>query len=199
MLVLNPIDSSEQPAPVMANLGATNGNPLIAELPIPDEVVERYLEVRDVMTKEVITSIEILSRVNKIDKDGRQAYQRKREKVLKSQTHLVAIDLLRSGQSMEMHLQSDVRSDYHILVSRSHQRPYAEVYHCTLRQPLPIFPIPLRQGESEPTIDLNQVLGELYDLLNFDLEIDYKANTDPPIRKEDVEWLDRLLRGKRLR
>lgn len=40
--------------------------PLIGELPQPEMVRERYLEVRNVATQEVVTVIEILSPTNKI-------------------------------------------------------------------------------------------------------------------------------------
>ncbi|MBV7331752.1 DUF4058 family protein [Chloroflexi bacterium TSY] len=185
--------------PAFANSATANGNPLIAELPIPEEVIERYLEVRDVINGEVITSIEILSRVNKRDKEGRRAYTKKRQAVLKSQTHLVEIDLLRVGKPMEMNLSTKKLLDYHILISRSHQRPYAEVYRCSIRESIPPFPLPLRPGDVEPIVDLTQILHELYDILNFDLAIDYNTDADPPIQEKDVKWVDTLLRGKGVR
>ena len=72
----------------------SNADPevLIAELPIPEEISERYLEIRSVETQDVITSIELLSPSNKQGGEGRRQYEEKRLKVLASQTHLVEID-----------------------------------------------------------------------------------------------------------
>ena len=57
---------------------ATRVMPRIGELVMPDEVTERYLEVRDVVTSEVVTVIELLSPTNKLTREGRSQYERKR-------------------------------------------------------------------------------------------------------------------------
>jgi Protein of unknown function (DUF4058) len=59
-------------------------------------IKERYLEVREVATKELITVIEVLSPTNKRS-EGRSLYETKRIKILTSMTNLVEIDLLRSA------------------------------------------------------------------------------------------------------
>lgn len=67
---------------------------MLAEIPMPEEIVERFLEILEVRTADVITVIEILSPANKVNVTGRQEYNSKRQKVLGSQTHLIEIDLL---------------------------------------------------------------------------------------------------------
>ena len=74
----------------------------IAELPMPEEVVERYLEIRDLGSGDVVTVIELLSHSNKSSREGRAQYERKRLAVLASLTHLIEIDLLRAGDPMPM-------------------------------------------------------------------------------------------------
>ncbi len=199
VLVLAGDKSSRSQEHRSAPTQAVNGSPLIVELPIPEQIVERYLEVRDVATNEVITTVEILPRVNKSDKAGRNAYTKKRHQVLRSQTHLVEIDLLRAGEPVEINLTREEHKDYHILISRSHQRPCAEVYACTLREPLPLFSLPLRTGEVEPVVDLTRILHELYEILNFDLAVDYTQDADPPVPEEEAKWVDQLLREHNLR
>lgn len=138
-------------------------HPVAGELPIPEEgLVERYLEVRQVTTQEVITMIEVLSLTNKTLREGRLQYQRKRHNVLNSLTHLVEIDLLRVGKPLPMAVTG--QDDYRIVVSRSQQRPQADIYLFGIRNLIPDFPIPLRTGETEPTLPLNQILHNLYDL-----------------------------------
>ena len=199
LVVTGPSPSVSQATAIVHRTTGSNGTPLIAELPIPEEIIERYLEVRDVETQEVVTTIEILSRANKSDKRGRRAYLKKRHQVLQSLTHLVEIDLLRAGKAMELHIDPETLKDYHIVVSRSEQRPLAEVYCCTIREPIPRFPLPLRPDDIELMIDLNHILHELYEVLNFDLAIDYTQVADPPIASKDVKWVDQRLRQHQLR
>ncbi len=195
------VDTGREPAGMMTAATTLAGtNPLVAELPMPEEVVERYLELRDVVTGEIITVIELLSRTNKLDYRGRRDYEEKRFKVLGSRTHLVEIDLIRAGEPMAMRVQGDGhRSDYRIVVSRTYHRPRADVYVFGLRQPIPAFPVPLRRGEDEPVVDLNALLHELYDRAGYDLAIDYRQEADPPLEGDDAVWADALLRENGLR
>lgn len=177
----------------------TSVSPVTAELPMPEETVERYLEIRDLDNGEVITAIEILSPTNKISKEGRRQYEEKRLKVLGSRTHLIEIDLLRSGEPLSMITAKNISSHYRILVSRSHQRPHGDVYFFGVREPIPDIPVPLRPGETEPILELNTMLHELYDILNFDLVIDYTEDPQPLFEGQDAEWVDELLRRQQLR
>lgn len=154
-------------------------------LPETQERIERYLAVRDIESGEVITVIEILSPTNKLE--DRQRYLRKRQRVLDSLTNLVEIDLLRSGKAMPM-LGEFPKTVYRILVSRALQRPNAQVFPCGLRQPIPEIPIPLRPGEDEPRLPLNQLLHTLYDSAGYDLFIDYRKPPVPPLSEEDMHW-----------
>lgn len=170
--------------------------PIMGLLPQPEEVVERYLEIRDTKTQEVITAIEILSPTNKESKDGRQQYEQKRLKVLGSSTSLVEIDLLRGGKPFAMRVvgqNSERASHYRIVISRSWQRPSADLYLFSVRQPIPSFLIPLRPGEQEPVLPLNRILHELYDQGGYDLAIDYSEPADPPLMAEDALWAAQLL------
>lgn len=169
-------------------MAAATGSYTVA-LPEPQQVIERYLEVRDVQSGEVITVIEILSPSNKLE--DRKRYERKRQRVLDSMTNLVEIDLLRAGKPMPM-LGKFPQTPYRILVSRALQRPEAQVFPCSLRQPIPDIPIPLRPGEEEPLLPLNQILHTLYDSAGYDLVIDYRRSAVPPLAEEDALWAQQL-------
>ena len=158
-------------------------------LPQPERVIERYLEVRDVESGEVITVIEILSPSNKLE--DRKRYERKRLRVLSSMTNLVEIDLLRSGKPMLM--RGDFpHTPYRVLVSRALQRPEAQIFPIALRQAIPAIPIPLRPGEEEPQLPLNQILHTLYDSAGYDLFINYQQPAVPPLGEEDAVWAQEL-------
>jgi hypothetical protein len=94
------------------------------------ELTKRFLEVRLVQTNLLVCVIEVLSPTNKRTGEGRTAYETKRQKILASATHLVEIDLLRGGSPLP--LGDPDRKLYSILVSRSGDRPNAELYEFPL-------------------------------------------------------------------
>ena len=158
-----------------------------------EEISERYLEIREVQTGKVITAIEILSPKNKKAGEGREAYLRKRRRVLQTKTHFVEIDLLRTNPSF---LQGQLPpSDYHILVSRSHDRPAADLYAFSVRDRIPNFSIPLRLGELEPTIDLQILVDQVYQRGRYNLAIDYSQPTQPRLNSEDEIWVSSLIKN----
>jgi len=193
-----------QAAGVPANLNPiptlTGVMPLVAELPMPEEITERFLEVRDLATDEVITTIELFSPTNKNSREGRDAYNKKRMKVLGSQSHFIEIDLIRVGEPPPLRIRGNEHAPYRIVVSRAYERPRAAVYLFGIREPIPIFPIPLRRRETEPLLDLNKVLHELYARAHYELRVDYQREPHPPLTDEDANWADVLLRehGRRV-
>lgn len=168
------------------------------ELPMPEEMREVYLEIREVDSERVITVVEVLSPTNKLTGTGRRQYEQRRLGVLGLQTHLIEIDLLRAGTPMTM-LGFEGRSDYRILVSRAEKRPLADLFPFSVRQPIPVFRLPLQPGDEEPELDLNHLLHTLYDRAGYDLRIDYHAEPEPPLAEADAAWLDTLLREAGLR
>ncbi|MEH2250348.1 DUF4058 family protein [Nostoc sp.] len=161
-------------------------------VPIPEIVKERYLEVRKVGTKEVVTVIEILSPKNKRTGEGRNAYDNKRQRVLGSSTHLVEIDLLRVGEPMLV-FGDGTHNDYRILVSRGENRPQSDLYVFNVQDVIPSFPLPLRTGDSEPFVDLQNLLAGIYDCASYDLVIDYSQEPLPALSEVETAWADALL------
>ena len=172
--------------------------PATVTLPIPQAVKERYLEVRKVGKKEVVAAIEVLSPKNKRTGEGRNAYEIKRNRVLASSTHFIEIDLLRGGESMPM-LSNEIKSDYRILVSRSNKRPQADLYAFNLNENIPKFPLPLREGDREPIVDLQDLINSIYERASYDLVIDYSQEPIPELGEEDKIWVDELLKEQKLR
>lgn len=168
--------------------------PQVAELPMAEEVIERYLEIRELTTGEVITTIEVLSHSHKSSQQGREQYERKRLAVLASLTNLVEIDLLRAGEPLPMRLVGNGNpGQYRLVVSRSQHRPRADVYPFSVREPIPPVPIPLRPGEEEPVLALNQIVHDLYERAGYDLAIDYSRPPVPALPSADAQWAACLL------
>jgi hypothetical protein len=188
------VATAREPAPAVTGRSSATIEPQVAELPVVEEVIERYLEIREVTTSDVITVLEILSHSNKSTRQGREQYERKRLSVLASLTNLVEVDLLRAGDPMPMRIAGlDNLGAYRLTVSRSQRRPQADVYLFGVRDAIPDVPIPLRPGEDEPVLTLNQILHDLYDRVGYDLAIDYRRPPVPPLVGEEAQWAAQLL------
>jgi hypothetical protein len=165
---------------------------LEVDVPMQDEVSENFLAIHEVKTSKLVTILELLSPVNKLHKQGREEYERKRGYVFRSWTNLVEIDLLRAGDPMPV-VGAQVQSDYRILVSQGSQRPRAALIACTLRQPIPAFTLPLLPGDDEPEVALNHILHALYQRARFDLRLDYTQEPVPPLAEADAVWARELI------
>jgi hypothetical protein len=191
--VIGPAQAEPESQPAAS---ASSG--LTVQAPVPDAVRETYLEVRETGTDYVITVLEILSPTNKRPGRGRRIYEDKRLEILATRTHLVEVDLIRSGEPMP--LMDDGRaSAYRILVSRGDRRPNATLYRFGIRRPIPTFPLPLKPGDQEPLVDMGQILHDLYDQASYDLRLDYTGAPDPPLPSADAAWAEQLLCQQGLR
>ena len=161
--------------------------PVMVELPMPEEMTERFLEIREIDTGEVITTLELLSPSNKRAGKGRQLYTEKRLKVLSSQTHLVEIDLIRAFGPLPLRGET-APSLYRILVSRVEQRPMAALYSFNLSDPIPSFPMPLQPDAPLVWVDLQDLVNGVYDRASYDLAIDYRQPPVPPLSALDAAW-----------
>lgn len=192
-----PLENEDSSSTDVATMQLSN-QPQRVTVPVNETVKQGYLEVREVSTGQVITAVEILSPVNKRTGKGRQQYEEKRNCILNTQTHLVEIDLLREGKPM-MLLGQVPQSDYRILVSREDYRPQADLYAFDLKDPIPAFPIPLKESSENISVDLAALLQNVYDQGSFDLAIDYSKSPPPPLSSEDEQWIDQLLKAKAFR
>ncbi|ASC70254.1 hypothetical protein XM38_011900 [Halomicronema hongdechloris C2206] len=187
---------SQETSPALSQPSATATAPITVELPMPEEIQERYLAIREVSTGIVVTILELISPSNKRLGRGRQQYEEKRLKILASQTHLVEIDLIRAFSPLPMR-GPEQPSLYRILISCADQRPRADLYPFDLRSQIPAFPLPLQPQDPEIIVELQPLLAQLYDRASYDLAIDYSQDPVPPLTGEDVAWANKLLRNRR--
>ncbi len=165
--------------------------PLEIDLPIPETIEEPFLEVQLLPERELVTVIELLSHTNKRSGKDRNSYMEKRETYLDSDINFVEIDLLRSWPPMPF--SERARADYRIFIHRLQRRWKAQLYEFSVRQPIPIFPLPLLPGDQEPQVDLGTLLHELYVRARYKLVIDYSKQPVPALDKESVVWANELL------
>jgi hypothetical protein len=166
--------------------------PIRVKLPIPEAIQQRYLEVREMSSDRAIAALEILSPVNKRKGEGRDIYLQKRQQILTSLTHFIEIDLLRNWQPMPL-LGNSVDRAYRILVSRSSDRPQADLYSLQLCDRLPCFALPLQPEDREPIIDLQAIFNDIYDRGGYDYIIDYTQDLVPPLSEAESRWVEEIL------
>lgn len=150
----------------------------------------------------LITSIEFLSRSNKVTKAGRTQYFAKQQAMIDGEVNLVEIDLLRSGPWVMAAPKGFVppshRGTYRINVVRASRYDSVEVYRVSLRRNLPTIKIPLRINDQDVKLDLQAIIELVYENGGYD-DIDYRSDPDPPLQGDDAAWADELLRSKKLR
>jgi hypothetical protein len=176
---------------------------MIAELPPRVEVRERALHIHSRDNRELVTVIEVLSPTNKRPGKGRQQYEEKRIAIAGARVSLVEIDLLREGEPLPLWRQGaplprDLAGDYRAFVVRA-PRWGGELFIRSVREPLPIVPVPLLPGDGELGLDLQQIIHTVYDHARLEDEVDYHQEPIPPLSPEDAAWADQLLRERGLR
>ncbi len=158
---------------------------------------ESFLEIRRRKGKEVrlVTSLEVLSLANKSPgSPGREKYLSKQQEVLRSQSHLVEIDLLRGGAhstgvSREAAEAKAGPFDYHASVHRFDRPKDFLVYAIRLQQALPVLSIPLLPGDPDVSLDLQAVFERAYDVGPYLKEVAYGQDPIvPPLTAEQAAW-----------
>ena len=178
---------------------AVLAEPIIVALPNREKVYEDYLKIVETATHRVITVIAILSWSNKQPGRDRKAYEAKRRRIFQTETNLVEIDLLRAGQPMPFvfsqpngHL-----THYRVLIKRGDNEWQAYLYPFSIQDAIPIFPLPLQPGDSEPAVRLGEILNETYDVLRYASRLDYNQTPEPRLSDAEAQWAAEILRAKR--
>jgi len=200
-VIIPDVRIADAPGEEWRKLGAVEGATVTVTEPVEitlleDEVHEARVEVVDAKTKHVITVIEIVSPSNKVPgSSGRTSFLSKRREVKQSPSHWVEIDLLRAGA--RFHSKPSLRQyEYLVHVSRANHSRRSLAWPVHLRERLPVIGIPLKKGDDDAKVDLQNVLSTAYERGAYDLRIDYGEPCVPPLRGEQVAWASKLVRGE---
>jgi hypothetical protein len=177
---------------VPGDMGGEVVSPITAPLTIPlPQVRLTTVALRDVAQNILVTSIEILSPINKRE-PNLSHYRQKRERLREAHVHLLEIDLLRRGTRAWMHPRLP-QASYLVLLTRA-QANVVEVWPIALPEPLPILPVPLRSPDPDAVLDLSAALQAVYDEAFYQLSIDYTQDPPPPaLSNEEMAWLSTQL------
>jgi hypothetical protein len=147
----------------------------------------------------LVTAVEVLSPTNKDLARDRAIYRAKRDTYLMGSANVVEIDLLRAGANL-MDLAPEDLPDETGVAYRACVRfaspdigDHAEYYPIRLRERLPRIAVPLRSGDDDVTLDLQQAVAEVYADGRYDIQIDYAAPLEPPLDPPDAAWAAELI------
>lgn len=148
-------------------------------LPMAEPIEIPYLVIRRRDNEQTIAVLEV-SPMNKSAGEGRGQYLVKRNALLRSQAHLVELDLLRQGERLPT-IEPHPPGDYFSLVSRVERRPQADVMAWTMDKRMPTIPIPQADGDPDVPLDLQAVFNSTYDRAGYDCALKYERPLDPSL------------------
>jgi hypothetical protein len=180
--------SGQREAPPVAMAGVIT-TPTLVEPLYDVEIRDRYIEIRDTINRQVVTTIEVLSPYNKAPgTQGREAFLRKRKTVMASSVHWIEIDLLRAGKRPP---EVAGKSDYYALLKRGGAPGPFEVWYFDLRDRMPTIAVPLRPPFEDVPLDLQSAFDDVYARGHYAESTDYSG--DPPLprlRPANAAWVE---------
>ena len=100
-------------------------------------------------------------------------------------------DLLRGGHACPCSIWPD--SPYTLLVARAKAQLCRDWRAHSLR-PLPPIPVPLSKPDQDIALDLQPMIGEIYQRFRYMRSIDYSKPLTPPLDAAEELWLVKQLR-----
>ena len=183
-----------------ATFGDQSAAVAVAEpLVVLEEVTQiaRHVQILDVSSRErVVTAIEVLSPTNKMTVAGREDYSRKQQDYLDARVNLVEIDLLRGGEYvLAAEFKKIPPSKRRTYMMSVQCRTTTKLFGASLREPLPVIPIPLRPKDHDVSLNLQQIIDLVYDRGRY-AKLSYQNDPELPFAPEDAAWVDELLRAQ---
>jgi len=164
------------------------------------DVIEMRLanvEVREAGTDTLVTAIEILSPINKRPGQERQKYLHKRRELLRSEVHVMELDLLRGGERSPLETPLPL-APYYVTLARADNRPSVDAWPIQLAARLPVLPVPLSAPDPDVPLDLGAVVQAVYERGGYATRIDYRQPAPlPPLEPEQQAWVEQLLAAPR--
>lgn len=111
--------------------------------------------------------------------------------------HLLEVDLLRRGKRPLSYPALPRSAHYLVMLSRG-DKYRTEVWAMTVREPLPIVPVPLKAPDPDVRLDIGAAFNEVYDRSRYELSVQYSAVPPPTFSEQDMQWLQSILNEKKL-
>ena len=152
-----------------------------------DPHTELFMEIVRLPEQEVVTVLELFSPANKYGY-GRGMYLDKRQRLLQQPINIVEIDLIRAGPAPEFDRPLPP-AHYRAFISRAERRPLCDVYGWTVRDRLPMIPVPLKAPDPDVELDLAEAFAATYQRGRYWKLIDYHKPPAPAFTGADADWI----------
>jgi len=171
--------------------------PIVMGLPVIEEIRHSRINIIHRADRELVTVLELLSPDNKRGM-GFDAYLERRSQLHfhDPAVHLVELDLLLRGRRLPM---SDPlpAGDFYCFVRRVEDRDHAEVYAWTLRDDLPVIPIPLRRPTQDLHSSIAQVFRKAYEQGRYQHMLEYGNPLRVPMSPADLRWAMKVAKARK--
>jgi hypothetical protein len=179
--------------PASGAMAVIDPPPVQSMVPLEVPVRLARVEVREAGADTLVTAIEILSPINKRPGRERQKYLRKRRELLRSEVHVMELDLLRGGERSPLETALPP-APYYVTLARVERRPYVDVWPIQLTTRLPVLPVPLSAPDPDVPLDLSAIVPAVYERGGYATRIDYRQPMPPPpLEPEQQTWVEHLL------
>jgi hypothetical protein len=179
--------------PTPGALAVIDPPPVQSMVPLEVPVRLARVEVREAGADTLVTAIEILSPINKRPGRERQRYLRKRRELLRSEVHVMELDLLRGGERSPLETAVPL-APYYVTLVRAEHRPSVDVWPIELTARLPVLPVPLSAPDPDVPLDLGAIVQAVYERGGYATRIDYGQPVPlPPLAPEQHAWVAHLL------
>jgi Protein of unknown function (DUF4058) len=170
--------------------GVATIEPVTMSLVIEEESHQRHLEILHRPDRRLVATLELLSPANK-EEPGRSLYLEKRNALAYHPVHLIELDLLLKGRRLPF--DKDLpNGDYFAMISHGDRRPKCDVYAWTIRDPLPVIPIPLLAPDPDVLFNLAALFRTTYERGRYARSLDYKSPPFVVLNDATKTWvLDR--------
>jgi hypothetical protein len=157
-----------------------------------EEIRQSYIEILHQPDRTLVAVLELLSPTNKAG-SGFFEYEYKRSNILRQNVHLFELDLLRLGDPPKL-AQPLPGGDYRALLTRAERRALCNVYTWSMRQRLPILPVPLRAPDTDIQVDLQAAFDLAYRRGRYARSVRYDQPLSVALPESDVEWVGEQIR-----
>jgi hypothetical protein len=152
------------------------------------------VEITDLETREVITVIEVLIPEDK-QREGQANYLRIRSDYAKRRIAVVEVDFLRRGERTPVpHPLPPM--DYRVSIAEYVEKPVYKIWPISLRDRLPVIPIPLRRGDGDVPLDLQAVFTKAYDESALSVATNYSKPPKVSLNAADAAWAAQILSNR---
>lgn len=152
-----------------------------------EDPVEQFIQIVKLPEQLPVTVLELLSPTHK-EETGRSEFAMNRHAFLRNRVNVVELDLLIGGQRLPMG-GTLPPGHFFAIVARGRGGGSADVYPWTVRDRLPVLPVPLSAPDPDIRVDLSAVFATTFERGRYARTIRYDDPLKLPLGDDDRAWI----------